>query len=122
MQVEIDVTCMHASFGGRGFFGFGDMTTFQKQPNFPFGAWTTEIVEHIDLPQSAILFYGGGNKLDLPPHLISSEVKILTMEIEESIVATSILEEEEAQSLRHYENTPSIPLVDIPVDLGIEVV
>ena len=80
-----------------------------------------EIVEHIDLPQLAILFYGGGNKLDLPPHLISSEVKILTMEIEESIVATSILEEEEAQSLRHYENTPSIPLVDIPVDLDIEV-
>ena len=40
MQVGIDVTCMHASFGGHGFFGFGDMTTFQKQPNFPFGAWT----------------------------------------------------------------------------------
>ena len=40
MQVEIDVTCMHASFGGRGYFGFGDMATFQKQPNFPFGAWT----------------------------------------------------------------------------------
>ena len=40
MQVGIDVTCMHASFGGHGFFGFGDMATFQKQPNFPFGAWT----------------------------------------------------------------------------------
>ena len=25
MQVEIDVTCMHASFGGLGFFGFGDI-------------------------------------------------------------------------------------------------
>ena len=24
MQVGIDVTCMHASFGGHGFFGFGD--------------------------------------------------------------------------------------------------
>ena len=31
---------MHASFGGRDFFGFGDMATFQKRPNFPFGAWT----------------------------------------------------------------------------------
>ena len=40
MQVGIDVTCMHTSFGGRGFFGFGEMTTFQKRPNFPFGAWT----------------------------------------------------------------------------------
>ena len=35
MQLEIDVTCMHTSFGGRGFFGFGDMATFQKQQNFP---------------------------------------------------------------------------------------
>ena len=40
MQVGIDVTCMYASFGGCDFFGFGDMTTFQKRPNFPFGAWT----------------------------------------------------------------------------------
>ena len=40
MQVEIDVTCMHASFGGRDLFSFGDMATFQKRPNFPFGAWT----------------------------------------------------------------------------------
>ena len=40
MQVEIDVTCIHASFGGHALFRFGDMVTFQKQPNFPFGAWT----------------------------------------------------------------------------------
>ena len=40
MQVGIDVMCMHTSFGGRGFFSFGDMATFQKWPNFPFGAWT----------------------------------------------------------------------------------
>ena len=40
MQVGIDVTCMHASFGGRDLFGFRDMATFQKRPNFPFGAWT----------------------------------------------------------------------------------
>ena len=40
MHVGIDVKCMHASFGGRDLFGFGDMATFQKWPNFPFGAWT----------------------------------------------------------------------------------
>ena len=40
MQVGIDVKCMHTSFGGRDPFGFGDMATFQKRPNFPFGAWT----------------------------------------------------------------------------------
>ena len=40
MQVGINVTCMYTSFGGRGLSGFGDMATFQKRPNFPFGAWT----------------------------------------------------------------------------------
>ena len=40
MQVGIDVTCRHNNFGGRDFSGFGDIATFQKQPNFHFGAWT----------------------------------------------------------------------------------
>ena len=40
MQVGVDVRCMHPMFGGRGFFGFGDMATFQKWPNFPFWPWT----------------------------------------------------------------------------------
>ena len=40
MQVGVDVKCMHTRFGGRGFFGFGDMATFQNWPNFPFGAWS----------------------------------------------------------------------------------
>ena len=40
MHVGVDVTCMHTFFGGCGFFGFGDMATLQKRPNFPFGAWT----------------------------------------------------------------------------------
>ena len=40
MQVGIGVKFMHTSFGGCGFFDFGDMATFQKRPNFPFRAWT----------------------------------------------------------------------------------
>ena len=40
MQVGVNVTCMHTSFGGRDPSGFGDMATFQKWPNFPFGSWT----------------------------------------------------------------------------------
>ena len=31
---------MHTSFGGCDPSSFGDMATFQKRPNFPFGAWT----------------------------------------------------------------------------------
>ena len=38
MQVGVNVTCMYTSFGGRGLSGFGDMATFEKRPNFPFGA------------------------------------------------------------------------------------
>ena len=40
MQVGVDIKYMHTSFGGYGLFGFGDIATFQKWPNFPFGAWT----------------------------------------------------------------------------------
>ena len=40
MQVGIDVKFMHTDFGGRDPSGFGDIATFQKRPNFPFGAWT----------------------------------------------------------------------------------
>ena len=29
MQVGIDVTCMHTTFGGCGLFGFGDIATFK---------------------------------------------------------------------------------------------
>ena len=34
MQIGVDVTCMHTSFGGHDPSGFGDMATFQKRPNF----------------------------------------------------------------------------------------
>ena len=30
---------MYTSFDGCGLSGFGDIATFQKRPNFPFGAW-----------------------------------------------------------------------------------
>ena len=42
MQVGIYVKFMYANFGGCGFFSFGDMVTFQKRPNFPFGAWSSK--------------------------------------------------------------------------------
>ena len=35
MHVDVDVTYMHTSFGGRDLFGFGDIATF-KNGNFPF--------------------------------------------------------------------------------------
>ena len=41
MQAGIDVTYMHTDFGGRGLYGFVDMATFQKRPNFPFDPWTS---------------------------------------------------------------------------------
>ena len=29
-QVAVDIKCMHANFGGCGYFGFGDITTFKN--------------------------------------------------------------------------------------------
>ena len=40
MHVGVDVKCMYTNFGWRSFCSFEDMATFQKRPNFPFGAWT----------------------------------------------------------------------------------
>ena len=40
MQIGINITCMHANFGGRGPSGFGVMASFRlpsKRPKFPFG-------------------------------------------------------------------------------------
>ena len=51
MQVGIDVTCMHTSFGGRDPSSFGDMATFQKRPNFPFGAYM--VIKKINRSESA---------------------------------------------------------------------
>ena len=49
MQVEVNVMCIYTSFGGRGLSDFGDMATFQKRPNFPFGGmdyspWSPKIL------------------------------------------------------------------------------
>ena len=45
MQAGVDVTCMHTDFGGHGLSSFGDMATFQKRPNFPFGVWAIFIMK-----------------------------------------------------------------------------
>ena len=42
MQVGVNVTCMYISFGGRGLSGFGDMATFQKQPNLDYSPWSSK--------------------------------------------------------------------------------
>ena len=39
MQVRIDELCMYINFGGCSLSSFGDTTTLQKRPKFPFGPW-----------------------------------------------------------------------------------
>ena len=54
MQVGINIKCMHTSFGGCGLSGFRDIATFQKRPNFPFGAWTiVQVIEKFNRSESA---------------------------------------------------------------------
>ena len=55
MQVGIDVKFMHTDFDGCVFFGFGDMATFQKWPNFPFGAYSM-VIEKFNRSESAQKF------------------------------------------------------------------
>ena len=62
MQVGIDVTCMHTNFGGCDPSGFRDMATFQKRPNFSFGAWT------IDHGHGKILSIGIASKIYASRH------------------------------------------------------
>ena len=59
MQVGVDVMCMHTSFCGRDPSGFGDMATFQKRPNFPFGAWTIMVMEKFNRSKSAQKIHAG---------------------------------------------------------------
>ena len=42
MQVGINVKFMHTNFGGCNLSVFGDIATFQKRPNFPFGPWSSK--------------------------------------------------------------------------------
>ena len=54
MQVEVDVKCMQANFGGRGFSGFENSAPFcllSKWPKFPFRPW---VIVH------------GGQKIESP--------------------------------------------------------
>ena len=44
MQVGVNVMCMHTSFDGCGLSGFEDIATFQKRQNFPFRAWTKNLI------------------------------------------------------------------------------
>ena len=60
MQVGVDIKCMHISFDGCGLSSFGDIATFEKWPNFPFGASAcTPILVGVISPVSEIkLAYG----------------------------------------------------------------
>ena len=54
MQVKVDVKCMETSFGGRGLSGFGVMAPFRlpsKQPNFPFGPWSSKNLNDRNQPK-----------------------------------------------------------------------
>ena len=57
MQAGINVMCMYSSFGGRGLSGFGDMATYQKRPNFHFGAWTIMVIEKFNQSELAQKIY-----------------------------------------------------------------
>lgn len=112
--------CIHAATGKKknlqeecaGYFSVSSSDTQLYLP---------EIIDHLSLPQSAVI-YLTSEKADIPSYLVEAEVKILEVSIEKSLVATTILEEQNSvDHMSHqYENYGSMPLVDIPVSLDIE--
>lgn len=82
-----------------------------------------EIVEHITLPDRAFIYSSSNARIDLPQHLLQTEIEVLRVEIEESIVATSIYESnrDKKKPTNPYNGNINCPLVDIPQDLDIEV-
>lgn len=80
-----------------------------------------EIVEHITLPERAFIYSSTNSRIDLPQHLLQTEIEVLRVEIEESIVATSIYESNREKKKPVNPYNGNTPLVDIPQDLDIEV-
>ena len=113
--------CVHAGTGMKKTLSEDCAGFFSVRP-LDIRLFLPEVVEHIQLPQKAILYSSSNTRIDLPTHLLQSEIEILRMEIEESIVATTILDKQESKRIANpYQNTVSTPLVDIPQDLDIEV-
>ena len=56
MQVGIDVTCMYTNFGGCGFLGFGDITTFKNgqislSDHGLYSPWSSKKINQLQLTQ-----------------------------------------------------------------------
>ena len=62
MHLGVDVMCMHTNFGGQGLFGFGDIATFLKRPNFPFRPWSM-VVEKFNCLESAQKVYASRDSM-----------------------------------------------------------
>ena len=113
--------CIHVATGSKRSLPEDCTGYFSVRPE-DTQLYLPEIIEHLTLPQIVIIYLRPDTKADIPSYLISSEVKILETAVEKSLVATSILEEQKRleQMSQHYENCSSLPLVDIPVSLDIE--
>ena len=121
LRITRSLKCIHAATGAKRSLHEDCAGYFSVNPE-DTQLYLPEITEHLSLPQVAIIFLKTDAKVDLPSYLISSEIKILETTVEKSLVATSILEEQKrADNIGHqYENYGSLPLVDIPVSLDIE--
>ena len=121
LRITRSLKCIHAATGAKRSLHEDCAGYFSVNPE-DTQLYLPEITEHLTLPQVAIIFLKTDAKVDLPSYLISSEIKILETTVEKSLVATSILEDQKRadQGGHQYENYGSLPLVDIPVSLDIE--
>ena len=80
-----------------------------------------ELVKHFQLPLTAVMYLGPDNEEDIPSHLVSAVVTVCTPRTEESLIASTISEEEIEGGDIVPEDTDSIVLNDIPLNFDINV-
>ena len=80
-----------------------------------------ELIKHFQLPLTAVMYLGPDNEEDIPSHLVSAVVTVCAPRTEESLIASTISEEEMDAGDIVPEDTDSIVLNDIPLNFDINV-
>ncbi len=80
-----------------------------------------QLLDHFQLPIDALMSMGPENEEDIPSHLMSMVVTISMAHIEQSLVASTIIDEAKGKEWTVPEDMESVVLNDIPLNFDINV-
>ena len=80
-----------------------------------------QLLEHFQLPIDALMSMGPENEEDIPSHLMSMVVTISMAHVEQSLVASTIIDEAKGKEWIVPEDMESVVLNDIPLNFDINV-